>query len=253
MPQAVKQSNPTHWAYCLHNSLEIHFDNIRFVLTENQLHVRVSELALIGRPACWRLFVRSVTVCRCGDCYMTSVSLEGELGDIREDVHLRRLNVTSYVATWRLTLCVWGCTVMAPVTWLHWSYTLMATVSDVSEAAQLWRLISCVRMRQLQLEGEFFYVPPCTLAARCQCFGVIYCLRFHSWSRLSAKGKIALKYSRVSFCDGSFTTIHFYDPCRVWTSTPDLWCITVVTQASFLYLSALLALFRCAYVFIFLF
>ena len=34
----------------------------------------------------------------------------------------------------------------------------MATVSDVSEAAELRQLISCVRIRQLQLEGEFFYV-----------------------------------------------------------------------------------------------
>jgi hypothetical protein len=33
-----------------------------------------------------------------------------------------------------------------------------------------------------------------------------------------------------------FTTIHFYDPCRVGPSTPVFWCITVVTQASFLYL-----------------
>ena len=33
-----------------------------------------------------------------------------------------------------------------------------------------------------------------------------------------------------------FTTIHFYDPCRVEPSTPDLWCITVANQASFLYL-----------------
>ena len=33
-----------------------------------------------------------------------------------------------------------------------------------------------------------------------------------------------------------FTTIHFYDPCRVGLSTPDLWCITVATQASFLFL-----------------
>jgi hypothetical protein len=27
-------------------------------------------------------------------------------------------------------------------------------------------------------------------------------------------------------------TIHFYDPCRAGPSTPDLWCITVATQAS---------------------
>ena len=40
----------------------------------------------------------------------------------------------------------------------------------------------------------------------------------------------------VPFCDGSFTTIHFYYPCRVGPSTPDLWWITVVTQVSFLYL-----------------
>jgi len=33
-----------------------------------------------------------------------------------------------------------------------------------------------------------------------------------------------------------FTTIHFYDPCRVGLSIPYLWCITVATQASFLYL-----------------
>jgi len=33
-----------------------------------------------------------------------------------------------------------------------------------------------------------------------------------------------------------FGTIHFYDPCRVGPSTPDLWCITAATQGSFLYL-----------------
>jgi len=33
-----------------------------------------------------------------------------------------------------------------------------------------------------------------------------------------------------------FMTIHFYDPCPVGPSTPDLWCITVAIQASFLYL-----------------
>ena len=35
------------------------------------------------------------------------------------------------------------------------------------------------------------------------------------------------------FATVRFTTIHFYDPCRVG---PSLWCITVATQASFLYL-----------------
>ena len=31
-------------------------------------------------------------------------------------------------------------------------------------------------------------------------------------------------------------TIHFYDPCQDGLSTPDLWCITVATHTSFLYL-----------------
>jgi hypothetical protein len=38
------------------------------------------------------------------------------------------------------------------------------------------------------------------------------------------------------FATVRFTTIHFYDPCPVGPSTPDLRCITVATQASFLYL-----------------
>jgi len=34
-----------------------------------------------------------------------------------------------------------------------------------------------------------------------------------------------------------FTTVHFYDPYQVRPSTPpNLWCVTVATQASFLYL-----------------
>jgi hypothetical protein len=40
----------------------------------------------------------------------------------------------------------------------------------------------------------------------------------------------------VSTVGSRFTTIHFYDPYRVGPSTHDLWCITVATQASFLYL-----------------
>jgi len=38
------------------------------------------------------------------------------------------------------------------------------------------------------------------------------------------------------FATVHFTTIHFYDSCPVGPSTPDLWCITVATQVSFLYL-----------------
>jgi len=33
-----------------------------------------------------------------------------------------------------------------------------------------------------------------------------------------------------------FATIHFYDLCPIGPSTPDLWRITVATEASFLYL-----------------
>jgi hypothetical protein len=40
------------------------------------------------------------------------------------------------------------------------------------------------------------------------------------------------------FATVRFTTIHFYGPCRVGPSTPDLWCITVAIQASFLYFDA---------------
>ena len=55
------------------------------------------------------------------------------------------------------------------------------------------------------------------------------------------------------FATVRFTTIHFYDTCRVGPSTADLWCITVASQRFFSVLSALLALFRCACVSVFLF
>ena len=42
-----------------------------------------------------------------------------------------------------------------------------------------------------------------------------------------------------------FTTLRFYNPCRVGPSTPNLWCITVATRV-FSLLSVLPALFRCA-------
>jgi len=38
------------------------------------------------------------------------------------------------------------------------------------------------------------------------------------------------------FATVRFTMIHFYNPYRVRPSTPNLWCITVATHASFLYL-----------------
>jgi len=38
------------------------------------------------------------------------------------------------------------------------------------------------------------------------------------------------------FATVRFTTVHLFDPCRVGPSTPELWCTTVATQASFLFL-----------------
>jgi hypothetical protein len=51
------------------------------------------------------------------------------------------------------------------------------------------------------------------------------------WSKFIRLGKRGSRFATVRFM-----TIHFYDPYRVGPSTPDLWCITVATQASFLYL-----------------
>jgi len=50
-----------------------------------------------------------------------------------------------------------------------------------------------------------------------------------------AKWNYKYKYSRVSFWDVPFYDDSLFDRCRVGLSTPDL-CITVPTQASFLYL-----------------
>ena len=51
-------------------------------------------------------------------------------------------------------------------------------------------------------------------------------------ARLIANKKRSTIGSR--FATVRFMMIHFYDACRVGPSTPDLWCITVATQASFL-------------------
>jgi hypothetical protein len=50
-----------------------------------------------------------------------------------------------------------------------------------------------------------------------------------------------------------FTTIHFYDPLWAGSSTPELWCITVATQASFLYLVGFLLFSRVHVFLLFLF
>ena len=48
--------------------------------------------------------------------------------------------------------------------------------------------------------------------------------------------ELSLSTVRSPFETVRSTTIHFYDPCRVGPSTPELWLITFATQASFLYL-----------------
>ena len=58
--------------------------------------------------------------------------------------------------------------------------------------------------------------------------------------------KAWMKYIRVSFYDGSFYDDSLFRPLCSRTSTVDLWCISVAIQASFLYLSTFLALFRWA-------
>jgi len=58
----------------------------------------------------------------------------------------------------------------------------------------------------------------------------------------------AILLSTVGSCFAMvrFMTIHFYDPCPVGPSTPDLWCITAAMQASFPLLSAFQTLFQCS-------
>ena len=63
--------------------------------------------------------------------------------------------------------------------------------------------------------------------------------------------RIYVQYTVQSrFATVRFTTIHFYDPCPVGPSTPDLWCIAVSTQESFQLFSGvhvfLLILFQCS-------
>ena len=54
----------------------------------------------------------------------------------------------------------------------------------------------------------------------------------HTHTHTQTHSQTSIKYSRVSFYNGLF-----YDPCQVGTrSTLNMWCITVGTQASFLYL-----------------
>ena len=51
------------------------------------------------------------------------------------------------------------------------------------------------------------------------------------------------------FATVRFTTIHLYDPCPVRPITPDSWCVTVATRASFLH-SVHLQLFSGVHVFL---
>ena len=59
------------------------------------------------------------------------------------------------------------------------------------------------------------------------------------YGNISVKNDINLHFIYTlgsRFATVRFTAIHFCGPCRVGLSTPDLWCITLATQASFLYL-----------------
>jgi len=47
---------------------------------------------------------------------------------------------------------------------------------------------------------------------------------------------VALVCIDVSTVGSRFMTVHSYNPCPVGPSGPKLWCITVATQVSFLYL-----------------
>jgi hypothetical protein len=60
--------------------------------------------------------------------------------------------------------------------------------------------------------------------------------RVGEWAVLTSSEKQYECTVDLSFTTVRFLTIPFHDPCRVWTSTPDLWYITVANQASFLYL-----------------
>jgi len=78
------------------------------------------------------------------------------------------------------------------------------------------------------------------------CAWVILC-----WYWILVDGLYALPQSdTVCFIHNAvgsrFMTVHFYDPRRVGSGTPDLWCVTVPTQSILSLLSALLALCRCA-------
>jgi hypothetical protein len=60
-------------------------------------------------------------------------------------------------------------------------------------------------------------------------YRIIYFVQLHvGFNKLCTVGS--------RFTTVRFTTIHFYDPCPFGPSAPDLWCITVATQTSFLYL-----------------
>ena len=91
-----------------------------------------------------------------------------------------------------------------------------------------------------------FYRPNANLSwfqKRAFCGGIIifnnFLLPLQSLIDKMAQFKVVLRrYINTvgsHFATVRFTTINFYNPCRVGPSTPKLWCITVATQASFLY------------------
>ena len=76
----------------------------------------------------------------------------------------------------------------------------------------------------------------------------ILCAEFFRYPLVaSAFSFVSFKVITVGSCFATvrFTTIHFYDPCRVGPNNPDLWHHCNNSSVLSL-LSALLALFRCA-------
>jgi hypothetical protein len=67
--------------------------------------------------------------------------------------------------------------------------------------------------------------------------GSVHTIKENAEALVVSSKEIGLEWdSRVSFCNSLFYDDSLYDLCRVGPSTPDLWCITVTIQASFLYL-----------------
>jgi hypothetical protein len=87
--------------------------------------------------------------------------------------------------------------------------------------------VSVHLMITIQVHGDFLI----TLYVRTLYFVVVI---LRSVSALYNVVIVYVNSVESHFATVCFMAIHFYNPCRVGPSTPDLWCITVATPASFL-------------------